>query len=530
MKNRLLVILMAPLVLVLTVPALAVDVDFFGEYRVRAFYNDNPLLQKDGEDDSAAWLDHRFRLETVFKANENISLTTRLDVLDEEPFGDEMIFFDGNEGNDGDDIDVDALYLTVISSVGMFKVGRIPGGSTWGTDLADSGIDFAFDRVEYFAKTGDLIFGGVYEKLTEDNYLGAADFGNEGDCDTFYLFGLYQKENLEAGMALRYQDLDEIADLIDNMPLKEIVDLYSASGTDITALATSPLVGYPANSVYYMDLRQSVPATSPLGLTLGAANGLPAGTGIPIAASPLAAAISSIYYGYDVVQNFALAPYVKADFGTFRIEAELIYEAGEFKASNRGITFIDSNMAPVMVGDRDINALTYNVAAFFDMGDAGFNLGFASAQGQDYSELLKPKGDITIGNLMYHGLGDDFRPLLILTNDVGGQPLNNGYTTMLSGVDLLYAGASYALTDTLTLRGAIGQAWANEDDYSGGKDDFGFEIDLGLTLKFMSNLTYMVDIGYLDKGDEILAGTTLLPAAGDGDATFAVYNEIKLTF
>ena len=92
MKKWLLVSVMASLALVLTVPALAVDVEFSGEYRIRGFYNDNPTLQDDGEDDSAAWLDHRFRLETKFKANDNVSLTTRLDVFDEQPFGDEAVF------------------------------------------------------------------------------------------------------------------------------------------------------------------------------------------------------------------------------------------------------------------------------------------------------------------------------------------------------------------------------------------------------------------------------------------------------
>ncbi|MEW6077493.1 MAG: hypothetical protein AB1724_06770 [Thermodesulfobacteriota bacterium] len=526
MKKWLVVCVLASLALVLTLPALAVDVDFSGEYRIRGFYNDNPTLQDDGEKDSASWLDHRFRLQAVLNANDKVSITTRADVFDDQTFGDEDLFFDGDGHADNDDIDVDAVYMTIMSPIGLFKGGRIPGGSAWGTDLGNTGVDYSFDRLEYFAATKekDLVFGALYEKLVEDNTLGDVD--DEGDCDSYYVLGVLKKDKVEAGMALRYQDVDEVADLVDNLPLIEVVDLYSA-GTDISALA--PMVGYPTGT-YYMDLRQSVPATSPLGQTLGAANGLPPGTGVPVPATPLASGISGIYYSYENLQNYALAPYVKASFGVIGLEAEVIYEMGEYEAANRGITFLDANLQPVAFDDRDIDALTFKVEASADLEKAAFNLGYASAQGQDYGELLKTDGDITIGNLLYHGIGDDFRPLMILTGDAGGQPLNNGYTTMFSGVNLLYAGASFPLNDKLTLRGALGQAWTDEDDYSGGDDDLGFEVDLGLTWKIMDNLVYLADVGYLDEGDEILAGTALLPAAGNGDATFAVSNEIKVTF
>ena len=526
MKKWLLATLMASLAVMLTMPALAVDVEFSGEYRIRAFYNDNPTQQKDGDSKSASWLDHRFRLGSKFKLTDNLSVATRVDVLDELPFGEKHLLYDGYEENTGKDIEVDGLYLSALTSVGLFKAGRIPGGSSFGTDLGDTGVDYAFDRIEYFAKSGDLIFGAIYEKLVEDNVLGEVD--TQGDGDTYYLLGMYKEENMEAGMAVRFQDVDEVSDLVDQLPLIEVVNRYSAGGTNLTALVTSPLVGYPAGPTYYMDLRQSVPAASTLGATLAAAGAVPPGTTIP--ASPLAAAISGIYYSYGALKNYAFAPYFKATLGGIRLEAEFIYEIGEYKARNRGITFIDANMAPVNFGDRDIDALTYKVEAAFDMDEACFKLGWASASGQDYSELLKPDGDMTIGNLLYHGLGDDFRPLLILTGDVGGQPLNNGYTTMLSGVDLLYAGASFPLNDTLTLRGALGQAWTNEDDYSGGKDDLGFEVDLGLTWEIMDNLTYKADIGYLDEGDEILSGTTLLSHAGDGDSTYALYSEVSVKF
>ena len=526
MKKWLLVTLVASLAVMLTMPALAVEVDFSGQYRIRAFYNDNPTLQKDGDSKSASWLDHRFRLGTKFKLTDNLSVATRVDVLDEIPFGEKHILYDGYEENTGKDIEVDGVYLSALTSVGLFKAGRIPGGSSFGTDLGDTGIDFSFDRIEYFAKSGDLIFGAIYEKLVEDNVLGEVD--TQGDCDTYYLLGVYKEENMEAGLAFRFQDVDEVSDLVDHLPLIEVVDRYSAAGTDLTPLVTSPLVGYPAGPTYYMDLRQNVGAASTLGATLAAAGAVPPGT--TIAASPLAAAISEIYYSYGGLKNYAFAPYFKAVLGGVRVEAEFIYEMGEYRAKNRGFTFIDANMAPVTFGDRDINALTYKLEAAYDMDAASLKLGWASSSGQDYSELLKPNGDITIGNLLYHGLGDDFRPLLILTNDIGGQPLNNGYTTMLSGVDLLYAGASFPLNDTLTLRGALGQAWTNEDDYTGGKDDLGFEIDLGVTWKIMENLTYKGDIGYLDEGDEILAGTTLRSHAGNGDPTYAVYSEVCVNF
>ena len=129
MKKWLLATLMASLAVMLTIPALAVDVDFSGQYRIRAFYNDNPTLQKDGDSKSASWLDHRFRLGTKFKINDNLSISTRMDVFDELPFGEKDILYDGYEENRGKDIEVDGVYLSALTPVGLFKAGRIPGGS-----------------------------------------------------------------------------------------------------------------------------------------------------------------------------------------------------------------------------------------------------------------------------------------------------------------------------------------------------------------------------------------------------------------
>lgn len=496
MKKCLWVIVMASLALALSLPALAVDVDFSGEYRIRGFYNDNPTLQDDGDKDSAAWLDHRFRLETKFKANENVSLTTRLDVFDEQPFGEEDVFFDNFEQDDSQDIDVDAVYLTVLSPIGLFKAGRIPGGSTFGTSLGNTGVDYAFDRIEYFAKSGNLIFGALYEKLAEDNVLGDVD--NEGDCDSYYLLGVYHTDTLEAGLAFRYQDADEVADLVDNGSTRELVAGFNQVAASM---------GF--NPFYIPSF-------------------LPPGVVVPQA--PVLSAVAGIYYNYGKVANYAFNPYIKAAItDCLKIEAEAIYETGEYEADNRTL-FLNNTLTPVNFGDRDIDSLTYKVEAMYESDAASFNLGWASTSGQDFDELMKPDGDITIGNLIYRGLGDDFTPLLILTGDAGGKPLNNGYTTMLSGADLLYAGASFPLNDKLTLHGAIGQAWANEDEYTGGDDDLGFEVDLGVTWKAMDNLCCKLVAGYLDEGDEILAGTMLLPGSGDGDATYAVYSEVTMTF
>lgn len=475
MKKLLVGITAISLVLALIVPAMAdLNVDFSGEYRIRGFYNDNPWLTKgvNGYDDgySASWLDHRFRLKTVFQANENVSVTTRLDIFDDQPFGDENVLTDGNNSgftdtfySDGNDIDVDEVYLTALTSIGLFKAGRIAGGSSWGTDLGNTGEDFSFDRIEYFMKTGDIIGGVIYEKLYEDNTLG--NNNNQGDIDTYYLLGQYKQEDFEAGVCFRYQDVDDLFDL---------------------AAAASP-------ELYYVALSEN--------------NGV-----VPIMA---------IISGYDTVKNYALAPYVKAAFGPVGIEAEAIYETGKYEGS-----------APT----RDIDTLTWTLEGSVDMDAASAHLGWAACSGQDYGELVKSNGDLTIGNLIYRGLGWDFEPLLILTGDAGGKPLNNGYTTLLTGVKLVYAGGSFAISDTLSLNGAIGQAWVDEDRYTNGDDDLGWEVDLGLTWQVMDNLTYSAGVGYLDKGDEILRGTALstnasYPFAGtDGDDTYVCVHEVKVEF
>ncbi|MBW2602568.1 MAG: hypothetical protein JRD47_11775, partial [Deltaproteobacteria bacterium] len=79
------------------VPAMAVDVEFSGQYRVRGMYMDNTSLNDDtGASD--AYMDMRFRLQTVFKINDNLKLTTRFDALDNKIWGDGDLTATAGEG------------------------------------------------------------------------------------------------------------------------------------------------------------------------------------------------------------------------------------------------------------------------------------------------------------------------------------------------------------------------------------------------------------------------------------------------
>ncbi len=102
------------------------------------------------------------------------------------------------------------------------------------------------------------------------------------------------------------------------------------------------------------------------------------------------------------------------------------------------------------------------------------------------------------------GLGEQFQPYTILTGATTGMltgDYNSASATMTAaGVISLGVHADFAVNDKLTLHSAI--AYAEADDAMANVDDeYGWEIDLGISYALLDNLTYAVDFGYLMTGD-----------------------------
>lgn len=129
------------------------------------------------------------------------------------------------------------------------------------------------------------------------------------------------------------------------------------------------------------------------------------------------------------------------------------------------------------------------------------------------------------------GTGDLFEPLYILTGRHTGM-LNNdvftGNTTAMSrdGVHAVIAAADYAVSNQLTLHGAIAWAKADEVQTAGQDDEYGWEYNIGAAYKLLDNLTYEAHFGYLDTGD-YFRGT---PTTDNTENVYILTHSLTMTF
>jgi hypothetical protein len=202
MKKCLSAVVAVCLVVLLAVPAMALDTNFSGQYRVRGFHNTNQSLSD--FDASASWMDMRFRLRTDFIVSDHLTVSTRFDALDNKRFGNSDLSSRG-----GDNIDWDRAWMNIRTDYGIFMAGRMSGG-TWGTLFNDT--DSERDRLRWHNSFGDLTVYAIYEKNAEldGNVQPATGFGREGnevsdqDNDIYYLGAAYKMENISAGLLYGY--------------------------------------------------------------------------------------------------------------------------------------------------------------------------------------------------------------------------------------------------------------------------------------------------------------------------------------
>jgi hypothetical protein len=224
MKKFTIIGLAVCLAFALAAPVMAADVDFSGDYRARGFYTEHYDLDKDTA--SNAYMDMRFRLQTVFKVNDILSVTTRFDAMDDRKW-------EGKGGTGG--VDFDRAYMTIKAPIGSFYVGRM-AAAAWGTLFLDS--ETSMDRIKYVKKIDNLTLYAIFQKNAEnddyfanrkkayfDAYEAAIDAGAtpaqadaagnaayagvradaaDEDSETYYLLGKYKMENVTSGLLLAF--------------------------------------------------------------------------------------------------------------------------------------------------------------------------------------------------------------------------------------------------------------------------------------------------------------------------------------
>ncbi len=198
MKKLTIIALALCLAVVMAAPVMAVDADFSGDFRVRGSYVEHYNLKDTSE--SHDFMDMRFRLQTVFKASDNLSVTTRFDALDNYMFGSTAATpkdVGGNEGN----INFDRAYMTIKTDFGKFDLGRMSGGA-WGTSFIDSETEK--DRIKFTKTMDDMTLYLVYQKNEENDYTTTGTLASDEDSETYYLLTKYKLEDTTAGLLLAF--------------------------------------------------------------------------------------------------------------------------------------------------------------------------------------------------------------------------------------------------------------------------------------------------------------------------------------
>ncbi|MFA6282648.1 MAG: porin [Desulfurivibrionaceae bacterium] len=204
---------------------------------------------------------------------------------------------------------------------------------------------------------------------------------------------------------------------------------------------------------------------------------------------------SGIHYGYTNNMSSPLlsdrknelTAYGKFKMDNFFINGELSHYFGEKDWDDALVldTDYDSWAGMLQVGGK-FDALTVSGMYFY-------------AEGDDNA------ADDEINNAISTGTGDMFEPLYILTGRHTGMLNNDIFTSNTdmnnAGVHAVVAAADYAVSNQLTLHGAIGWAQADETRIANQDDEYGWEYNVGAAYKLLDNLTYEAHFGYLDTGD-----------------------------
>lgn len=218
----------------------------------------------------------------------------------------------------------------------------------------------------------------------------------------------------------------------------------------------------------------------------------------------------------QITRSYITLPFSSAKFGPLAIQGELAYVWGE------------TNYNAADQAGLDIDEITYNLEATFDLGVASVQAGYAFFSG-DNNGTADDKDSSYNANF-----GDNWDKLFILTSDEnpvlcenlgGAGNLSTVSGNTAAGAKLYYAGASFTPMKNLKLSVVAGIADADKV-LSGRDDDIGTEYDLTLNWRIYDNLTYSAIAAYLDAGNFWKDGDATVQL----EDTYALFHELKLTF
>jgi len=227
-------------------------------------------------------------------------------------------------------------------------------------------------------------------------------------------------------------------------------------------------------------------------------------------------------------------------FSNYFVQGEFSYDFGDWMNFDNPATT-----------DRDLNSLAAFLAAGGKFNNLTTYLAYVYASGQDPDEnnpnltaAQRAGTDFTaaIRGPASTGLGSPFQPFYIWTGGTTG--LYNDYVAsandLLLGAGLHVFGlfGDYALTDKISLHGAIGYALAAEEDWAqhelglarGIDNELGWEVDLGAGYKILDNLKYEIHLGWFTPGGMFDDIATQFGPTWDTNDVYLASNHLTLSF
>jgi hypothetical protein len=207
MRRLWLILLSLGLIMAVSVPVFALDVQFSGSYYAAGMYLDKTTLMKDTAYDgpSTAFYFQRLRVRTDFVVSPGLSLITRFDAMERAWGANRSVPSTslewGSAGTtaENENIASDWAYVQYASPIGTFTVGYQNDGA-WGTVFGDSSIPQG--KIGWSMQMGRLSLLAQIVKFYENNKT----LTNPGvktadrDADQYIIGLIYNWKSGEAGM------------------------------------------------------------------------------------------------------------------------------------------------------------------------------------------------------------------------------------------------------------------------------------------------------------------------------------------
>jgi len=218
MRKVCIVLLSIVVIMAFALPVSAADVKFSGSYVAQGYYDNNRSLMKEGGASvSNVW--QRLRVQTDFKVQEGLMLTTRFDALQKiwgaarttTPVTSTTL-----AGNDQESENIKFTHafvtLNVPGGFGELRVGYQTQG-TWGTAFGNTGEQAYGNRVKWDWDTGTFFWGARWDKTEgKKGYsitgpagnVGVSTYAVDNDTETYGVLGGYKWNKGDAGLYITY--------------------------------------------------------------------------------------------------------------------------------------------------------------------------------------------------------------------------------------------------------------------------------------------------------------------------------------